>query len=133
MRDRVMPPLRGLLLLRRVQVLALKDRIEDISITVLWSRGNTLRSRLKAHDHSMSNAEPDPGRLQPLVAETLRDVVHTWNIFIVGDPNGRELDEIRLGPQEIEAAKGVVVAGAPVVKALQQSDNVARHRAPPGG
>jgi hypothetical protein len=103
----------------------LKDRIEDISITVLWSRGNTLRSRLKAHDHSMSNAEPDPARLSPLVSETLRDLVDTWNIFIFGDPKGRELDEIRLGPQEVEAAKGVVVAGAPVVKALQQSNNVA--------
>jgi hypothetical protein len=91
----------------------------------MWSRGNTLRIRLKAHDLSTSNEEPDPGRLHPLVAETLRDVVHTWNIFIVGDPIGRELDEIRLGPQEVEAAKRVVVAAAPVVKALQQSENVA--------
>ena len=57
----------------------LKDRIEDISITSLWSRGNTLRIRLNAHDLSTSNKEPDPGRLQTLVAETLRDVVHTWN------------------------------------------------------
>jgi hypothetical protein len=107
----------------------LKDRIEDISITVLWSRGNTLRSRLKAHDHSMSNAEPDPARLPPLVSETLRDLVGTWNIFIVGDPKGRELDEIRLGPQEVEAAKRVVVSAAPVVKALQQSENVATQTA----
>jgi hypothetical protein len=84
-----------------------------------------LRSRLKAHDHSLSNAEPDPARLPPLVSESLRDLVGTWNIFIVGDPKGRELDEIRLGPQEVEAAKGVVVAAALVVKALQQSDNVA--------
>jgi hypothetical protein len=96
----------------------LKDRIEDISITVLWSRGNTLRSRFKAHDLSMSNAEPDPARLPPLVAETLRDLVGTWNIFIFGDPKGRELDEMRLGPQDVEAAKAVVVAGAPLVEAL---------------
>jgi hypothetical protein len=39
----------------------LKDRIEDISITSLWSRGNTLRIRLNAHDLSTSNKEPDPG------------------------------------------------------------------------
>jgi hypothetical protein len=103
----------------------LKDRIEDISITSLWSRGNTLRIRLKAHDLSMGNEEPDPGRLHPLVAETLRDVVHTWNIFIVGDPKGRELDGIRHGPQDVEAAKRVVATAAPVVEALQHSENVA--------
>lgn len=103
----------------------LKDRLDDISITSSWSHGNTLRIRLKAHDISTSNEEPDPGRLHPLVAETLRDVVHTWNVFIVGDPKGRELDEIRLGPQEVEAAKRVVATAAPIVKALQQSENVA--------
>ena len=69
----------------------LKDRIEDISITSLWSRGNTLRIRLKAHDLSVSNGEPDLGRLHTLAAETLRDVVHTWNIFIVGDRKGASL------------------------------------------
>ncbi len=104
---------------------SLKERIEDVSITSMWSRGNTLRSRFKAHDLSMSNAEPDPARLPPLVAETLRDVVHTWNIFIVGDPKGRELDEIRLGPQEVEGAKQVIAAAAPAVEALQHSENVA--------
>ncbi len=60
-----------------------------------------------------------------MVAETLRDVVHTWNIFIVGDPKGRELDEIRLGPQDVEGAKQVIAAAAPVVEALQHSENVA--------
>jgi hypothetical protein len=104
---------------------ALKDRVEDISITSLWSRGNTLRSRLKAHDLSMSNAEPDPARLSPRVAEALRDVVHTWNIFIVGDPKGRELDEVRLGPQEAEAARQVIAAAAPIVEAIERSENVA--------
>jgi hypothetical protein len=103
----------------------LKDRIEDISITSLWSRGNTLRIRLKAHDLSVSNGEPDPGRLHPLVAETLRDVVHTWNIFIVGDLKGRELDEMRLGPQEAEAARQVIAAAIPIVEAIEHSENVA--------
>src|SRR5208337_2676653 len=104
---------------------ALKERIEEISITSLWSRGNTLRSRLKAHDLSMSNGEPDPARLNSLVAETLRDLVHTWNVFIVDDPKGRELDEIRLGPQELQAAKQVVAAAGPIIEALQHSENVA--------
>jgi hypothetical protein len=103
----------------------LKDRIEDISITSLWSRGNTLRIRLNAHDLSTGNEEPNPGRLHPLVAETLRDLVHTWNIFIVGDRKGRELDEMRLGPQDVEAAKRVVAAAVPIVEAIEHSENVA--------
>lgn len=103
----------------------LRDRIEDISITSLWSSGNTLRSRLRAHDLSVSNAEPDPARLPPLVAETLRDLVHTFNVFIVGDPKGRELDEIRLGPQDVEVSKRALVAAQPIVQALQNSEGVA--------
>jgi hypothetical protein len=103
----------------------LKGRIEDISITSSWSRGNTLRIRLKAHDFSTSNEEPDPGRLHPLVAETLRDVVQTWNIFIVGDPKGRELDEIRVGPQEAESARQGIATAVPIVEAIEHSENVA--------
>ena len=106
----------------------LKDRIEDISITSLWSRGNTLRIRLNAHDLSTGNEEPDPGRLHPLVAETLRDLVHTWNIFIVGDRKGRELDEMRLGPQDVEAAKRVVAAAVPIVEAIEHSEMSRRWR-----
>jgi hypothetical protein len=104
---------------------SLPERIEELSIIRSWSRGNTLRSRLKAHDLSMSTAEPDPARLSPLVAEALRDVVHTWNIFIVGDPKGRELDEVRLGPQEAEEARQVIAAAAPIVEAIERSENVA--------
>lgn len=103
----------------------LKDRIEDISIASMWSRGNTLRSRLKAHDLSMNSVEPDLAWLPPLVAETLRDLVHTYNVFIVGDPKGRELDEIRLGPHDVEAAKRVMAAAGPIIEALQHSENVA--------
>jgi hypothetical protein len=104
---------------------ALKNRIEDVSIPGLWSRANTLRIRLRAHDLSLNSAEPDTARLPPLVAETLRDLVHTWNIFNIGDAKGRELDEIRLGPEEVQAAKQVVAAGAPVIAALKDSENVA--------
>jgi len=44
----------------------------------------------------------------------LRKHCAIWSIhgifFIVGDPKGRELDDIRLGPQEVQAAKQVVAA-----------------------
>jgi hypothetical protein len=59
-----------------------------------------------------------------LVAETLRDLVHTWNVFINGDPKGRELDEMRLGPQEAKAAKPVIAAAIPIIEAIEHSENV---------
>ena len=77
----------------------------------------------------MSNGEPDPARLPPLVAEKLRDLVDTWNVFIVGDPKGKELDQFRLGPQELQAAKELISLAAPIIEALRQSNNVATERA----
>src|SRR5208337_1193918 len=54
---------------------ALPDNIEAVSITRLWSRGNTLRHRRDAHEIAVGSAEPsDPARLTPLVAGQLRDL-----------------------------------------------------------
>ncbi len=104
---------------------SLPERIEEVLISRAWSRGNTLRLRLKADDLLTAKAEPDPARLPPLVAESLRDLVHEWNIFIAGDPKGREFDETRLGPAELDAAKRVVAAAAPIVEAVRDSENIA--------
>ena len=104
---------------------SLPARIEEVSISLAWSRGNTLRCRLKAHDLSTASEEPDPDRLPPLVAEALRDLVHTWNIFVVGDPKGRAFDERRLGPSELDVAKRQIAAAAPIVEAVRRSQNVA--------
>ncbi len=102
------------------------EQIEQISIRRLWSRGNTLRRRLAAHDIAASSGDvSDPARLPPLVAESLRDLVETYNIFIIGDPKGRELDQVRLGPQERDAALAVVDVAARIVEAVQVSEGVA--------
>jgi hypothetical protein len=96
------------------------ERIEDASITLLWSRGNTLRLRLKAHETASVSPEPnDPALLPTLVAEMLRDVVESFNIFVAGDPEGRILDRIRLGPQERHSARAVVHAALPIVNAAR--------------
>jgi hypothetical protein len=102
------------------------ERIEDVSITRLWSRGNTLRLRLKAHATAAASTDPtDPALLPTLVAEMLRDVVESYNVFIAGDPRGRELDHVRLGPQEQDAARAIVDAALPIVEAVQASDGLA--------
>jgi hypothetical protein len=105
---------------------AAPEFIEDVSITQLWSRGNTLRRRLRAHDTAAASAEPtDPAILSTSVAEMLRDLVESYNVFIVGDPAGRELDQIRLGPQERDVAKVIVDLAVPLTEAVQVSAGLA--------
>jgi hypothetical protein len=107
-------------------LMAAPELIEDVSITRLWSRGNTLRRRLRAHDTAAASAEPtDPAILSTSVAEMLRDLVESYNVFIVGDPAGRELDQIRLGPQERDVAKVIVDLAVPLTEAVQVSEGLA--------
>jgi hypothetical protein len=107
-------------------LIAAPERIESASITRLWSRGNTLRLRLKANDLAVSSADPtDPAVLTAAVAEMLRDLVDTYNIFIVGDPAGRELDQIRLGPQDRDHAVSIVDLAAPIAEAVKISQDLA--------
>jgi hypothetical protein len=47
--------------------------------------------------------------LASLVAQNLGDFVDSFNVYIIGDPRGLELDRIRLGPQDREAARKVAV------------------------
>jgi hypothetical protein len=105
---------------------ALPENIENVSISRVWSRGNTLRRRLRAHEVAGASGEPfDPARLAPAVAEGLRDLVETFNVFIVGDPGGRELDQVRLGPQDRHAAQAVLDAARPIIEAVGTSQGVA--------
>jgi hypothetical protein len=98
------------------------ERIEAVSIIRLWSRGNTLRRRLSAHGVAAASLEPtDPARLTPFVAEKLRDLVETYNVFILGDPTGRELEQARLGPQERDVALAAVNDAIPFVEAVRHS------------
>ena len=105
---------------------ALPDNIEAVSITRLWSRGNSLRRRLDAHDLAVGSAEPsDPARLTPSVAEQLRDLVETFNVFILGEPNALDLERVRLGPQGRDALRAIVNVAEPIARAVQASIGVA--------
>jgi hypothetical protein len=101
-------------------------RIEDVSIARLWSRGNTLRRRLKAHDAAAASVDPtEPGILSTSVAEMLHDLVESYNVFVIGDPAGRELDQVRLGPQERDDAKTVIELAVSITDAVQRSEGLA--------
>ncbi len=108
---------------------SLPEDMKDMSISIAWSRGNTLRCRLKAHDLSMTHTDPDPARLVPLVAESLRDLVDSWNVFIFGDGKGRELDERRFGPREAEAIRNTVASSKTILEAIEHSEDIATDRA----
>jgi len=104
---------------------ALPERIEDVSIIRIWSRGNTLRVRLKAHETaSASTDHSDPALLAPLAAELLQDLIHSHNVFIVGDPHGRELDEVRLGPRERHEDEAIVQSASIIADAVRESEGL---------
>jgi hypothetical protein len=84
------------------------------------------RLRLKAHETAAGSTDhTDPALVPPLVAEMLRDLVESYNVFIAGDPQGRELDQICLGPLERRAAQAVVDAALPIVEAVHTSQALA--------
>ena len=103
---------------------ALPEDIKDASVDKLWSRANTLRRRHDAHVRTIdNNLGPDPGRLHSLVAAKLGDFIDSFNVFIIGDPRGLELDRNRLGPQDREAARKVVALAAPIARAAGELES----------
>ncbi len=105
---------------------AAPERLQDVSIARLWSRGNTLRRRLKSH-HAVATSSDitDPARLPPLVAESLWDLVESFNLFVAGDLSAREFDQVRIGPQERADAQAAVESAQPISEALKVSEGVA--------
>jgi hypothetical protein len=103
---------------------ALPNRIEDASIDKLWSRANTLRRRHDAHVRAIdNNLGPDPARVHPLVAANLGDFIDSFNVYVIGDPRGLELDRIRLGPQDREAARKIAALAAPIARAAAEAQS----------
>jgi len=97
---------------------ALPEHIEDASVDKLWSRGNTLRRCHDAHVRTVdNNLWPDPARLDSVVGARLGDFIDSFNVFVIGDPRGLELDRIRLGPQDREAARKIAALAAPIARA----------------
>ena len=96
---------------------ALPEDMSKASVTIIWLRGNTLRSILRAHDEVKGLPDIHPGKLEPAYAERLRDIVETFNNFVVGDPKGRDLDQSRSGPTDRKVAD----------QAIELVQNIASH------
>ena len=109
---------------------ALPAHIERASVDRLWSRANTLRRRHDAHVRAIDhNLGPDPARLHPLVAASLGDFIDSFNVFVIGDPRGLELDRIQLGPKDREATRKIVTLAAPIARALTEPHSPTNGRA----
>jgi hypothetical protein len=121
---------------RRVSRLleVLPDDMAALSIVRLWHRANSLRERLADHDLAVERqgprGEPDPAILAYAAAGPLRDFVKSYNIFIVGDAKGRELDRKSLGPGERERDEAAIAAMEPVIAALRSAPDVATEAVP---
>ena len=123
---------------RRVSRLleVMPDDMDALSIVRLWHRANSLRERLADHDQAvkrqsaMAHPEPDPAILAYAAAGPLRDFVKSYNIFIVGDAKGRELDRKSLGPGERERDEAAIAAMESVVAALRSAPDVATEAVP---
>jgi len=89
----------------------------------VWSTANTLRRKLAAHDTAPIEGQ-DPARLQHDVAETLRDLVETYNQFVIGDEKLSARDAQRFGPQERETVEAEVKLGKAVIKIAVKADRV---------
>lgn len=109
---------------------AMPEQMAEAHIVRLWHRANTLREALEAHDaalkarEAVKNPEPDDAILAQSVVRPLRDFVGSYNVFIVGDAKGRELDRLRLGPDERKSGADAIQTIAPVMAAMPNAPEV---------
>jgi hypothetical protein len=82
---------------------AMPEKTAHVSIVRLWHRANALRERLNDHDEAVKQRDAflpnyvDPAMNQAAVGSLL-DFIKSYNVFIIGDRKGRELDRKSLGP-----------------------------------
>jgi hypothetical protein len=113
--------------------LELSDNFAAVRLKLFWSRINTLRIVWQDHERAtargIGDGELNEHKLEATVASHLKDLVETINIFVVGDPGLMELDSIRPGPQEIDAAKIEIGILAPVLDDVIAGSHVASEAA----
>jgi shikimate kinase len=91
---------------------------------VLWLCGNALRNVLAQHDIASLDADPHYAKLPPILAEALRRPIETWNVVVLGDPTLRELDSIRLGPNEAREGQDELLTAQQFIKAAADDPGI---------
>jgi hypothetical protein len=96
---------------------------------VLWLSGNALRRALSQHDAVSGSADPHYLKLPPGVAESLRNPIEAWNIFVWGDADLSVLDAKRIGPQEQHAIVHTLTTARPIVENAAESREITTEQA----
>jgi hypothetical protein len=104
----------GLPILRFLQ---LAEDLGQVRLKIFWSRINTLRILWQDHEAASKakELEPNEHRLEPIVASQLKDLVETINVFVVDDQGIMELDAVRPGPRDADAAKQEIAILKPAI------------------
>ena len=104
---------------------SLPEHFEDAEAYLVWRDGNTLRRLYRAHRLVADVREPDPARLEAVVAEGLGGLLDLFNNFAFGDDGIRAKDEARISPQERESAAAEFAAAKPLVEAILAAPEIA--------
>lgn len=108
---------------------SLPRNIDQVRVKLFWSRANTLRIIWQDHEEAigarLQSAEPDERILDAIVASHLKDWVETLNVLIAGDASLMELDSVRIGPKEAEAAEREIQTLAPFVGEVSTNSDAA--------
>lgn len=82
---------------------SLPETIAEGRVPRIWRRANAVRRVLDAHDQVKNSEEFSLAKLSPDTAETLRDVVGSYNNFRVGDDGLMQAEIDAQSPQDTEA------------------------------
>ena len=95
---------------------SLSANMSEASMTIIWLRGNSLRSILRAHEEVKNFGDMHPDKLDMGVGERIKDVVEAFNVFVLGDAKGRALDIKRLGPEERATCDEAIQLANPIIE-----------------
>lgn len=109
--------------------LDLPSEIAEVRAKLFWSRINTLRIKIAAHEEAMMSSmgmgDPDDRLLELSVAPLLQDLVETINIFVLNDPVLMDLDAARPGPRDIAEAVEEAELLTEVLNDVSMDSNIA--------
>ena len=100
---------------------SLPDAMAEGRVPRIWRRANAVRRVLDAHDRTKDSEDYSADRLLPEAAETLRDVVGSYNNFRVGDDGLMQAEIDAPSPQDTDEMLQSFALIDPVIEAAIDS------------
>ena len=108
---------------------SMPEAFEDAEVYLVWRDGVKLRRRYRAHLAVINSPDPDPAKLDLVVAEGLGELLDLFNPFAFGDDGIRAKDTQRIPEQEIVTAQTEAEAAVPIIKAILANPDIGTDRA----